>query len=78
MSTSENNKLLFWALNALWTILLSISLMWVSSLSHQTEIMKADIATLQQIAATSTANIVSIQDWLERVESKLDRVLYQK
>lgn len=78
MSELPNEKLIFWLLSSAFTIMLILFGMWTTAVAKQQDILTAEVNAMKQPLYSTVENVKNINEWLSRIEGKLDRVISNK
>ena len=72
---SGTNQLLFWLLQAVWALCMSLGFLWINSQQSVNDTQDTDIKNLSREVYTSAESIRNIKDGISRLETKLDRLI---
>lgn len=68
-------KVVFWIMSALFTVVMTFFGVWANSLSQNQAKLENEINDLKQPVFSTVENVKNLNDWLNRVEGKIDKVL---
>lgn len=73
--TKESSKLLMWIVQALLGLVMFFLGIYVKSVSDAVTENRRDIDAIKQPVYSTVENVKNLNEWLNRVEAKIDRVL---
>jgi hypothetical protein len=78
MPDPASDKLIFWLLTSAFSIVLMLFGVWTSAIAKQHDNLAAEVNALKQPLYSTVESVKNINEWLTRVEGKLDRVIQTK